>query len=165
MLRKVNSCQHLSSKTRSGTICCRQMIPLSETLKKKEYKRKKRKPKEKQKFERNPFSAPSQYLYYGRGAYVVLCYASMRSRMRDREWFTANDYIKFQVDRFNMKQVSAMCARLNSCGYLIRRPIIVTKKLDSGWAGKMYEYHITDLGLLALSRLAQIHKRKIADDE
>lgn len=142
------------------------MIRLSETLKKKEYKRNKRKPKAKTPpVKRNPLNTPSQYLHYGKGAHVVLCYASMRSRMRDREWFTASDYVEFQVNRFTMKQVSGMCARLNACGYLIRRPIIDTGRFKEGWGGKMYEYHITDLGFLALSRLAQIHKRRIADND
>lgn len=142
------------------------MIPLSETLKKKEYKRRKRKSRaKKQPLERNPFNTPAQYLHYGRGAYVVLCYASMRSRMEDREWFTANQYAKFQMDRFTVKQSSGMCARLNACGYLTRRPILVSKADGNNWAGKMFEYRITELGVYALSRIAQMNKRNLADDE
>jgi hypothetical protein len=142
------------------------MIPLSETLKKKEYKRKKRKSRAKNTpIERSPQNTPGHYLNYGKGAYVVLCYAFMRSRMVDREWFTASEYIEFQERRFTIKIVSAMCARLNKCGYLTRRPIMRKPVSQKCPPGKTFEYHITELGVLALNRLAQMHKRNLQDDE
>lgn len=141
------------------------MIPLSETLKKKQYKRKKRKPRKKLDIKKTVAHTAGNTLMYGKGSHVVLCYASMRSRMRDREWFPAKDYVAFQEDRFTIKEVSAMCTRLHKCGYMIRRPVMRKPVAQGSPPGKSYEYRITDLGLLALNRLAQKNKRNLQDDE
>jgi hypothetical protein len=141
------------------------MIPLSETLKKKEYKRKKRKPRPKLHIEKTVAHTAGSSLLYGKGSHVVLCYASMRSRMRDREWFTASEYVRFQEDRVTIKLSSAMCARLHKSGYLNRRPIMRQPAAQGLPPGKSYQYTITDLGLLALNRLARKHKRNLQDDE
>lgn len=143
------------------------MIQLSELNKEKTYAtKKKKKRKQEPKLERSPFNTPAHYLNYGRGAYIVLCYAGMRSRMKlqKKEWFTPADFVRFQEDRVNLKAASGFCARLASIGYLERRRIDRSNNHWDRTRGILrYEYHYTDLGDHALRQLARIHKRKIAD--
>ena len=142
------------------------MIPISETYRKKKIdNRKNRKRKSRQLTENaDPRTMPTRYLYYGKGAYVILCYASMRSRMKsqEKEWFTTQDYVEFQELRTTIKQCQQNFNSLAKFGYLTRRPMNRTHpQWGKGQGGPIrYEYRFTDLGQHALTYVAQAHRKR-----
>lgn len=102
----------------------------------------------------SPRTQPGKFI--GKNAYVLLCYASTRSRMRGKDWFTTNDYCRFQNDRMNPKNMSQTAVTLAKNGYLEKRPIPVSELgLTHGGATHVYEFRITALGLHALMVLGK----------
>jgi hypothetical protein len=134
------------------------MINLSETLKPKPRKKSKKKTQPKNTQPKTPLTHPSTFVAYGKGTYTVLCYASMRSRMTNQEWFPINDYRKFQEHRYTSRQISNWCTKLHKLGYLTRKPLPHTEHRQQ--QGKIFEYKITLLGLHAINQVTQTHKKR-----
>lgn len=55
-----------------------------------------------------------------RGSYMVLCYARMRIRMPEGEWFTRSDYYEFQVQKIPRQNIKEYTLRLTESGFLER---------------------------------------------
>lgn len=55
-----------------------------------------------------------------RGSYMVLCYARMRIRMPEGEWFTRSDYYEFQVGKIPRQNIKEYTLRLAESGFLER---------------------------------------------
>lgn len=53
-----------------------------------------------------------------RGSYMVLCYARMRIRMPEGEWFTRTDYYEFQVGKISRSNIKEYTLRLTRNGLL-----------------------------------------------
>jgi len=109
-----------------------------------------------------PLTQPGKFI--GKNAYVVLCYASMRSRMRGKEWFTSNDYCQFQNSRFPLKNVSQTATTLAKNGYLEKRPLPFGQRaFAQGGATLVYEFRITPLGLHAIVTLGKRERQQYVD--
>lgn len=57
-----------------------------------------------------------------RCSYTLLCYARMRTRMRQGEWFTRDDYYNFQNKQIARSKIKDYTARLAQAGLLERHP-------------------------------------------
>jgi len=101
---------------------------------------------------KHPSIRKMERVIYGKNTYITLCYASTRSRIVDKEWFTSEDVYNFQLKKWLSGTCSDMCAQLNKFGYLSRRPI---NKTNHNRNQVRFEYRITQLGVNALHHQAK----------
>ena len=57
-----------------------------------------------------------------RRSYALLCYARMRTRTPQGEWFTRDDYYNFQVQKIEKSKIQDYTIRLAQAGLLERHP-------------------------------------------
>ena len=57
-----------------------------------------------------------------RRSYALLCYARLRTRMSQGEWFTRDDYYNFQVQKIEKSKIQDYTIRLAQAGLLERHP-------------------------------------------
>jgi len=55
-----------------------------------------------------------------RGSYMVLCYARMRTRMKEGEWFTRTEYYDFQLQKIDRNKIKHYTNTLTKSGFLER---------------------------------------------
>lgn len=55
-----------------------------------------------------------------RGSYMVLCYARMRTRMKEGAWFTRTEYFDFQVQAIDRNKIKHYTNTLTKSGFLER---------------------------------------------
>lgn len=81
-----------------------------------------------------------------RRSYALLCYARMRTRTPQGEWFTRDDYYNFQVQKIEKTKIKDYTIRLAQAGLLERHP---NKTL----------WRITPIGIQAIPVIEQkMHK-------
>lgn len=73
-------------------------------------------------------------------SYTMLCYARMRIRMPEGEWFTRNDYYEFQDQKIERTKIKNYTSSLTETGFLQRHPNSIMWK-------------ITTLGLQAIPKI------------
>jgi hypothetical protein len=57
-----------------------------------------------------------------RRSYALLCYARMRTKMKQGEWFTRDDYYNFQDKKIDKSKIQDYTIRLAQAGLLERHP-------------------------------------------
>jgi hypothetical protein len=92
---------------------------------------------------------PNNCMKHGSKAYVVLCYAKMKSGMK-HEWFTRDDYRDFQLNRReHLIDLDRTMKTLEKNEFI-----------ESRIVNAICLYKITDWGKYALVALGETHRRK-----
>lgn len=102
-----------------------------------------------------PINNPGRYLYYGSGAYRILCYA----RFRKKKSFSSDDYKKFVLNKISSKRLDQNLHALVKLGYLTKKRLETSIKTnDYGYI--KYIYEITLGGHHALVVIAEQHRKR-----